>query len=274
MIGEKIRSLRKNKNLSQMQLAEALFVSSQTVSKWETHLSSPDISLLPEIARFFGITIDELFNYKLEPLTYKERFIRFMIDNGMLRFGEFTLKSGRISPYLIHSGYNFSSSQISKLGIFYSECIKHNNIESNSLIGVNKREVPLVVATSMTLYNKYGIETSHYFDLDIDNISISNKNITLLTDAFTSGATLISEIEYMISKIKKVPTDVIVSVDRMERTANTIKSARQEIESKYHLKIHPIVTAADILNAIEAGVLNNTEYILKMRNYLKKYQGE
>ena len=105
LIGEKIRSLRKQKNITQAELAEALSVSAQSVSKWENHLSVPDLSVLPLIARYFGITMDELFNYRLDVFNYKERFIRFMVDNGMLRFGEFTLKSGRQSPYLIHSGY-------------------------------------------------------------------------------------------------------------------------------------------------------------------------
>ena len=87
LIGDKIRFLRKNKNITQAQLAEALAVSAQSVSKWEHHVSVPDIALLPVIARYFGITMDELFNYRLDALNYKERFIRFMADNGMLRFG-------------------------------------------------------------------------------------------------------------------------------------------------------------------------------------------
>ena len=91
-IGKKIRSLRKNKKMTQEQLAEVLSVSAQSVSKWETCNSVPDIDLLPIIARYFGVTMDELFGYRLEALNYKERFIRFMADNGVLRFGEFKLK--------------------------------------------------------------------------------------------------------------------------------------------------------------------------------------
>lgn len=65
LIGTKIHTLRKNKNITQAQLAEVLSVSSQSVSKWENNLSLPDISPLPVIARYFGITMDELFNYRL-----------------------------------------------------------------------------------------------------------------------------------------------------------------------------------------------------------------
>lgn len=88
LIGNKIQVLRKNKNITQAQPAEVLSVSAQTISKWENHLSSPDISLLPIIARYFGITMDELFNYRLDALNYKERFIRFMADNGVIGSAE------------------------------------------------------------------------------------------------------------------------------------------------------------------------------------------
>lgn len=70
LIGTKIQILRKNKNITQSQLAEALSVTSQSVRKWENNLSVSDISLLPMIARFLGITMDDLFNYRLDALNY------------------------------------------------------------------------------------------------------------------------------------------------------------------------------------------------------------
>ena len=190
LIGNKIKQLRINKGITQTKLSEELAVSSQSVSKWENHITTPDISILPSIARYFGITMDELFNYRLDTLNYKERFIRFMVNNGMLRFGRFTLKSGRISPYLIHSGYNLSGSQISKLGEFYAECIREHGIETNCLVGIDDREIPLVIATSMTLFNKYGIDSSYSVDYDIENKAFSSHEITLITDAFSTGTSL------------------------------------------------------------------------------------
>lgn len=177
LLGDKIRSLRKSKQITQAQLAEALSVSSQSVSKWENNMSVPDISMLPVIARYFGITMDELFNYRLDALNYKERFIRFMVNNGMLQFGQFTLKSGRKSPYLIHSGYSLTGSQISKLGEFYAECIREHNIDGNCLVGIGNRDVPLVIATSMTLFNKYGIDSFHCVDFDIKNDAFEHRDI-------------------------------------------------------------------------------------------------
>ena len=273
LIGEKIRLLRKNKNITQLQLAEALSVSSQSVSKWENHLSAPDISTLPAIARYFGITMDELFGYRLDALNYKERFIRFMINNGMLRFGDFTLKSGRKSPYLIHSGYNRTGSQISKLGEFYAQCIKDQGIAANCLIGIDGREIPLVIATSMTLFNKYGIDSSYCIDYKIKDEAFLSQEITLITDAFTSGTTICAALETIQSQMGKYPSHIVVCVDRMEHSGKSSFSAKHEIESRYGVNIHPIVNADDIIKAAENGVITVDKQLDEFKKYVKRYKG-
>lgn len=269
LLGDKIKSLRKSKNITQAQFADALYVSAQSVSKWENHMSVPDITVLPIIARYFGITMDELFNYRLDALNYRERFIRFMVDNGMLRFGEFTLKSGRISPYYTHSRYYRMGSQISKLSEFYAECIRENGIETNCLVGINDADTPLLIATSMTLFAKYGIDVEY----QIENMSATNK-MTLITDTFTSGESMINALENIKSKTGIVPTDVVVSVDRKERTDNSSCSAKSMIERMYGVHIHPIVDLDDIIRAIDSGVISADEYSEKIKEYAAKYRGD
>lgn len=271
LIGEKIRSLRRSKGLTQAELAEALSVSAQSVSKWEHHLSTPDISILPMIARHFGITMDELFNYRLDAMNYKERLIRFMFDNGMLRFGEFRLKSGRISPYLIHSGYYHMASQMTKLGEFYAEHIRECGIETNILAVGSDREMPLVIATGMALFKKYGLD-SEYLTFQTPETSISGE-ITLITDTFTSGKTLAEALVHIKEKTGKYPSDIVVFVDRMEKTETSDLSAKHQIEKSYGVRIHALIHFDDILHAIERGVIASQTEAQRMKQYGALYKG-
>jgi orotate phosphoribosyltransferase len=274
LIGTKIQTLRRNKNMTQAQLAEVLSVSSQSVSKWENHLSTPDISLLPIIARFFGITMDELFNYRLDALNYRERFIRFMADNGVLQFGEFKLQSGRISPYFINTGNYKSASQISKLGEFYAECIREHNVESNLLAGNTHREIPIMIATSMALFNRYGIDMQYSIDSSVGKPLDMRDKVTLIKDTLTSGNTLKANLQAIQNNTGKCVSDVIVSVDRMEKSAESSQSARKEIERTYNVHIHAIVTLDDIIRAVENGIVGGMEHIDSIKRYREKNGGE
>lgn len=280
-IGKKIRILRKHKNMTQEQLAEVLSVSSQAVSKWENNISAPDIGLLPVIARYFGITMDEFFNYRLDALNYKERFIRFMADNGVLKFGEFRLQSGRLSPYFIDTGNYKSGAQIAKLGEFYAECIRENNIQTNLLFANTWNEIPLMIATNMILYSKYGIDINYCInrqeylsgDVVIGKKLGERDEITVVKDTLTSGNTLRATLQELQNTVKMNEPSVIVSVDRMEVGNRSPVSARCEMEKEYGVKIFSIVTLVDIIHAMENGVIGGTEYLDAMKCYREKYGG-
>lgn len=274
LIGTKIQVLRKNKNMTQSQLAEVLSVSSQSVSKWENNLSVPDISLLPIIARYFGITMDELFNYRLDALNYKERFIRFMADNGVLQFGEFKLQSGRISPYFINTGNYKSASQISKLGEFYAECMRENNVDSNLLVGNTHREIPIMIATSMVLFTRYGIDINYSIDSAVGKRLEVSDRVTLIKDTLTSGNTLKTNLQTLQDRTRQRVSDVIVSVDRMEKGNGLSLSARHEIEKTFDVKIHAIVTLDDIIRAVENGIVGGMDYLDAIKRYREKYRGD
>ena len=254
-IGEKIRVLRSNKGITQAELASALSVSAQTVSKWETHLSSPDISILPVLAAYFGITMDELFGYRLDALNYKERFVRFLFDNGMLRFGDFELKSGRRSPYRVCSGDYRTGSQIAKLGEFYAECIRRHAPRTQCLVGIDGREAPVLVATAMVLFDRYGVDVGYCVDPESLKSVCDDTEVTLLADVFTSGHTLREALENIRHKVGRPPSSVVVCVDRKERAENTSFSARHEIERTYGVKIHSIADVDDVIRGMENVVI-------------------
>ncbi|MBO5165181.1 MAG: helix-turn-helix domain-containing protein [Lachnospiraceae bacterium] len=274
IIGRKIKTLRKNKKITQEQLAEILMVSAQSVSKWENGISVPDIDLLPIIARYFGITMDEFFNYRLDSLNYKERFIRFMADNGVLKFGNFKLQSGRISPYYIDTGNYKSASLITKLGTFYAECIRENNIPFGMLYANTGKTVPLLIATSMVLFEKYGEDVKYNIGEELCDYLNCKDGITILEDTLTSGQTLYG----MIKKIRECDVEceinVIVSVDRMEKGNGLSITSSNNIERKFGIKIHSIVTMQDIIAAMKRGVISNAEYLDAMTKYYEEYGGK
>lgn len=273
LVGSKIQKLRKNKGLTQAQLAEVLSVSSQSVSKWENHLSVPDITLLPMIARYFGITMDELFNYRLDALNYKERFIRFMADNGVLQFGAFKLKSGRISPYYINTGNYKSASQISRLGEFYAACIREKNVESNLLLSNTEREIPIMIAASMVLFSRYGVDVHYTIGGSTGKHVEKGDKVTLIKDTLTSGYTLSANLQTIESNAGKCVSDVIVSVDRMEKSIASAWSASYEIEKEHDVKIHAIVTLDDIIRAVENGTVGGREHLDAIKRYREKFGG-
>ena len=273
LIGKKIRNLRKSKGLTQEELAEKLAVTSQAVSKWETGLSSPDISILPVVARFFNITMDELFNYRLDSLTYKERFIRFMADNGVLKFGEFMLKSGRISPYFINTERYSSGSQLSKIGEFYAECIRDNNISTDLLIANTHKEIHIITAIGMVMYQKYGIDINYCIENKIGKPTSPRDEITVIKDTLASGDTLRWIFENVRENTGKYPSNVVLSVDRLEMGLYSSMNTSREIEKEYGVKIHSIVTVDDIIKAIENRVIAGHEYLDAMKEYKERYRG-
>lgn len=269
LLGNKISTLRKNKGLTQEQLAQVLSISAQAISKWENSLATPDIQLLPVLARFFGITMDELFNYRLDALSYKERFIRFMVDNGALQFGEFYLQSGRVSPYYIDTEKYKSAAQITKLGKFYAECISENNAFSDYLYGRTNKEIPLVIAAGMVLYEKYGRDIECYFGV-LPETNQACKKIVIVEDTLTSGNTLSKTIEQIQSQ-NDCEIHVIVSVDRNERGESPFICASEDIVKKFKVKLHSIVTFQDIISAVESGVISSTEHLRSLLDYKNKY---
>ena len=126
----------------------------------------------------------------------------------------------------------------------------------------------------MTLFTKYGIDTSHCVDFNIPNASFASHDITLITDTFTSGTSLCAAMKRVKTRMNKYPSDVVVCVDRMESTECAALSAKREIENRFGTVIHPIVNADDILKAIENGVISAGEYHEKLEAYLERYRGE
>lgn len=214
--------------------------------------------------------------------TYKQQFIKFMVENGVLRFGEFTLKSGRKAPYFVNTGNYMTGAQLSKLGEYYADCIKENAIQADTLVGPAYKGIPLAVTTAVSLFNKYGVDMNYCFDrkevkdhgeggLFVGKQLVDGEKVILIEDVMTSGKAL----REMLPKLKQTANveiaGMVISVDRMERGLESSLSAVQEVYKEFGVKVYSIVTMSDIIDAIEAGVVEGREYLEKMKEYRKTY---
>ena len=151
-IGNNIKRLRQNKGVTQEQLGVVLGVSSQAVSKWENESALPDISILPRLADYFGVSIDELMGYKLNALTYKEQFVKFMLGNGILQTGEFDLKNGQRKTYYLDAEKFTTSAQVAKIGEYFAEWIRENDLEYDVIMGLSYHGIAFSAATACALF--------------------------------------------------------------------------------------------------------------------------
>jgi orotate phosphoribosyltransferase len=205
-----------------------------------------------------------------------------MVQNGVLKFGEFTLKSGRKAPYFINTGNYKTGAQLSKLGEYYAACIKENNIEAETLVGPAYKGIPLAVTTAVSLYSKYGVDMNYCFDrkevkdhgeggLFVGKQLVDGEKVIIVEDVMTSGKAL----REMLPKLKEAANvtiaGMVISVDRMEKGLDSNLSAVQEVYKEFGVKVYSIVTMADIIEAIESGVIEGKEYLDSMKAYRATY---
>ena len=213
---------------------------------------------------------------------YKQDFIKFMVDSGVLTFGEFTLKSGRISPYFMNSGNYKTGAQLARLGEFYAECIHDNGIEFDTLFGPAYKGIPLAVSTAVALYGKFGIDVNYCFDRKeakdhgeggciVGKQLTDGERVVIIEDVMTSGKALREVLPKLKDAANVDVAAMVIQVDRMEKGLNGDKSAVQEVSGEFGVNIYPIVTMNDIIDAIRDGVVPGSEYLEKMIEYRKVY---
>ena len=218
-------------------------------------------------------------------MTYKNEFIKFMVENGVLKFGEFTLKSGRIAPYFINTGNYKSGAQLAKLGEYYARCIVENGLKADALVGPAYKGIPLAVTTAVALYNNHNIDIEYCFDrkevkdhgeggLFVGKQLKDGDKVIIIEDVMTSGKALREILPKLASAADVRVEGMVISVDRMERGLESRLSAVREVYEEFGIKVFPIVTIHDIISAIEQGVIGGKEYLDKMKEYRQIYGAE
>lgn len=219
---------------------------------------------------------------------YKQEFIEFMVESDVLKFGEFTLKSGRKSPFFMNAGAYVTGSQLHKLGQYYAKAIhEHYGDDFDVLFGPAYKGIPLGVATCIAFSELYGKEIRYcsnrkeakdHGDAGIllgSNIKDGDK-VVIIEDVTTSGKSIEETFPIIKAQGDVGILGLMVSLNRMEKGRESDKSALDEIKEKYGFDANAIVSMADVVECLynkEVGgrVVINDEIKEAIDAYYEQY---
>lgn len=218
---------------------------------------------------------------------YKQEFIEFMVDSQVLKFGEFTLKSGRKSPFFMNAGAYVTGTQLRKLGEYYAKAIVENyGCDFDVLFGPAYKGIPLTVATTMALSELYGVDIRYCSnrkevkDHGDTGILLGSKlkdgdRVVIIEDVTTSGKSIEETYPILKAQADVEIKGLIVSLNRMEKGQGE-KSALAEIKEKYGFDAHAIVNMNEVVEylynkEINGQVLINDEIKKAIDQYYLQY---
>ncbi|MBC3412510.1 MULTISPECIES: orotate phosphoribosyltransferase [Pseudomonas] len=185
---------------------------------------------------------------------YQRDFIRFAIDRGVLRFGEFTLKSGRTSPYFFNAGLFNTGSALAQLGRCYAAAIVDSKIPFDVLFGPAYKGIPLAAATAVALAEQHQLDVPWCFNRkeakahgeggSLVGAPLAG-DVLIIDDVITAG-TAIREVMQIISAQQAKPAGVLIALNREER-GNGELSAIQEVERDFGIPVVSIVSLTQVL---------------------------
>lgn len=218
---------------------------------------------------------------------YKKEFIDFMVECGVLTFGDFVTKSGRKTPFFVNTGNYRTGHQLNKLGEFYAKAIKENFKEDfDILFGPAYKGIPLTVSTSMALDRLYDMEVNYCSNrkevkdhgdkgILLGSKIKDNDKILIIEDVTTAGTSIYETMPILKNQGNVDVIGLIIYVDRMERGQGE-ESALNELKAKFGFKPCAIVTMAEVVEylynkEINGKVLIDDEMKKNIEDYYKIY---
>ena len=190
---------------------------------------------------------------------YQRDFIRFAIDRGVLRFGEFTLKSGRTSPYFFNAGLFNSGSALAQLGRFYAAAIVESGISFDVLFGPAYKGIPLAAATAVALAEHHGQDLPWCFNRkeakahgeggSLVGAPLAG-DVLIIDDVITAGTAIREVMQIIASQDGAKAAGVLIALNRQER-GNGELSAIQEVERDFGIPVVSIVSLNQVLQFLE-----------------------
>lgn len=209
--------------------------------------------------------------------SYQREFIEFAIAREVLRFGEFTLKSGRVSPYFFNAGLFHSGLALSRLGQFYAAAIQAAGAEFDVLFGPAYKGIPLVSATAIALAEQQGRDLPWCFNRKEAKdhgegghlVGAPLQGRVLLVDDVITAGTAIREAMQIIQAQGATAAGVIIALNREERGQGTL-SAVQEVEQAFDIPVFSIVSLTDLVAYLETKP-EWQDHLQAIQNYRERY---
>ena len=191
---------------------------------------------------------------------YKQEFIEFMVESDVLKFGEFTLKSGRKSPFFMNAGAYVTGSQLMRLGEYYARAIHETyGDDFDVLFGPAYKGIPISVVTAVAFHNLYGKEVRYCSDRKEEKDHGADKGsflgsklkdgdrVVIIEDVTTSGKSMEETVPKVRGAADVTIVGLMVSLNRMEKGLGGEKSALEEIREKYGFETNAIVTMEEVV---------------------------
>ena len=208
---------------------------------------------------------------------YQREFLDFALEVGVLKFGEFTLKSGRVSPYFFNAGLFNTGVALSRLGRTYARAIVDAGIEFDLLFGPAYKGIPLAAVTAAALYDQHGMDVPYAFnrketkDHGEGGAIVGHPlqgRVLIIDDVITAG-TAIREARDIIRAQGATPAAVVIALDRQEKGQGE-RSAIQEVEQDYGMPVKAIVRLEELVEYLEQAS-DHGEDLARIRTYRQRY---
>ena len=208
---------------------------------------------------------------------YKTEFIRFALSRNVLRFGEFTLKSGRVSPYFFNAGLFNTGADLAHWGEFYATALQAQKLDYDVIFGPAYKGIPIGTAVSIALFNRFGVDKPVCFNRKEAKDHGEGGNLigsplqgkVLLVDDVITAGTAIREAMELISANQAELSAVLIALNRKERGKGEL-SAIQEVERDYQCEVLSIIDLDDLMDFIAQDDKYRL-YLPVMQEYRQKY---
>jgi orotate phosphoribosyltransferase len=209
---------------------------------------------------------------------YQREFIGFALRLGVLKFGSFTLKSGRQSPYFFNAGLFNTGAGLAELGRFYAEAIRDSGLEFDVLFGPAYKGIPIAAATAVQLADDYHIDKPWCFNRKeakdhgeggtIVGAPLTGR-VLIVDDVITAG-TAIREVMTLINAAAARPVGVVVALDRQERGKGEL-SAIQEVEQDFGIPVVSIIKLEQLVEYLEGRGREMGDQLEQVRRYQAEF---